>query len=139
MIDRILVPMDDSELAERALTYALEAHPDAEITVFHVVGEPSPMMGKAISLALEDDIEQAGEQYAEQVLDRARALAAEYDTDIHTKIGWGSPAKAIVEQAEEFDTVIVGSHGGSMVDRLFVGNVAETVVRRSTAPVTVVR
>jgi nucleotide-binding universal stress UspA family protein len=42
MISRILVPMDDSEMAQRALEYALENHPDAEITVLHVVGEPSP-------------------------------------------------------------------------------------------------
>lgn len=139
MIGRVLVPMDDSELAERALGYALESHPDAEITVLHVVGEPSPMMGKATGLALEEDIERAGERHAEGVFDRASALAAEYDIRILTETRHGSPAKAIVERAEGFDTGIVGSHGGSMVDRLFVGNVAEEVFRRSPVPVTVVR
>ncbi len=43
MISRILVPMDGSEMSERALEYALEVHPNTEITVLHVVGEPSPM------------------------------------------------------------------------------------------------
>jgi len=66
MISRVLVPVDDSEMAERAVRYALEAHPDAEITVLHVVGEPSPMMGKAMSLAVEDDIEQAAEEHAQR-------------------------------------------------------------------------
>jgi len=37
--------MDESEMAERALRFALEAHPDAEIIVLHVVGQPSSMMG----------------------------------------------------------------------------------------------
>jgi len=45
MISRVLVPMDESEMAERALRFALEAHPDAEIIVLHVVGQPSSMMG----------------------------------------------------------------------------------------------
>lgn len=43
MLSRILVPMDDSEMAERALEYALENFSGAEIIVLHVVGEPSPM------------------------------------------------------------------------------------------------
>lgn len=139
MIERVLVPIDDSEMAERALRYALETYPEAEITVLHVVGEPSAMMGKAVSLALEEDIEEAGEKLAEQVFDSARALAAETDTEIETVVAYGNPAKAIINRAEDFDTVIIGTHGGSLADRLVVGNVAETVFRRSPVPVTVVR
>jgi len=55
MISRILVPMDDSEMAQRALRYALENHSDADITVLHVVGGPSLMGGEATGLALDDD------------------------------------------------------------------------------------
>lgn len=139
MISRVLVPMDDSEMAERALEYALETHPDAEITVLHVVGGPSPMMGAATGLVLEDDFEDAAEEHAEQVLDRAREIAREYEVELETDVAWGSPAKAIVERAEHFDAVVIGSHGGSLTDRLFTGNVAQTVFRRSPVPVTVVR
>jgi len=32
MVSRILVPMDDSEMATRALEHALESHPDADFT-----------------------------------------------------------------------------------------------------------
>ena len=51
----------------------------------------------------------------------------------------GHPARAIINRAEEFDTVVIGSHGGTLVDRLFVGDVAQKVFRRSPVPVTVVR
>ncbi|WP_178917894.1 universal stress protein [Natronomonas gomsonensis] len=139
MTTRVLVPMDDSELAENALRYALETHGDAEITVMHVVGGPSSMFGEATTLALEDDIEAAAEEQASEVLDRARDIAAEYDRDIDTIIEMGRPARAIVERAETFDTVVVGSHGSSFADRLFVGDVAQTVFRRCPVPVTVVR
>lgn len=139
MISRVLVPMDDSEMAEHALSYALEAYPDARITVLTVVGEPSPMWGEAMAIALADDIEQAARERAEKVLDRAQEIAREADREIDTSVVLGSPARAICNHADNFDTVVVGSHGGSMSDRLVLGNVAERVFRRSPVPVTVVR
>lgn len=139
MISRVLVPMDNSEMAERALRYALEAHPDAEVTVLHVVGEPSGMWGEATSLALEDDIGKAADEHAEVVLDRAREIAHEYDRELTTDTQLGHPTRAILNQADGFDTIVMGSHGGTLADRLFVGNVAEKVFRRSPIPVTVVR
>ncbi|WP_135805254.1 universal stress protein [Halorussus marinus] len=139
MISRILVPMDDSEMAERALEYALENHPDAEITVMHVVGEPSPMGGTATALAVEDDLEEAAEERAKEVFDRARDLAADRDVEITTDVRLGQPARAILNRADDFDAVVIGSHGGSVADRLFVGNVAQKVFRQSPVPVIVVR
>ena len=139
MISRILVPMDDSEIAQRALKYALENHPGAEITVLHVVGGPSPWGGEATALAVEDDIEAAAEERAQSVFDDARDLAAEYDAEIVTEVGFGHPARSILNTAGEFDAVVVGSHGGSLADRLVIGNVARRVFRRSPVPVVVAR
>ena len=139
MSSRVLVPMDTSEMAEKALRFALEAFPDAEITVFHVVGGPTPYMGEAVGLALSDDITKATEQRAEVVFSRAREVASEYETHIDTAVGLGSPSRKIIEQAERFDLIVIGSHGRDLVSRLLIGNVAETVTRRSPVPVTVVR
>lgn len=139
MVSEVLVPMDDSEMAERALTYALETHPSAEITVFHVVGEPSPFMAKAVSLALSDDYEEMAEEQAAKIFDRARELAADHDVEIETEIGYGQPAKAIIKRASEYDVVIMGSHGGSIRDTIYIGNVAKRVFRHSPVPVTTVR
>jgi nucleotide-binding universal stress UspA family protein len=139
MIDRVLVPVDDSGMAERALRHALETYPDAEVTVLHVVGEPSPMFGEATGLALADDIERAAEEHARDVLERAREVAAEHGAEVDTVVEMGHPARAIVDLAGEFDVVVIGSHGGSLADRLFIGDVARRVFRRSPVPVTVVR
>jgi nucleotide-binding universal stress UspA family protein len=139
MLSRLLVPIDDSEMARRALEYALENHPDAEITVLHVVGEPSSMWGTATGLALQDDPEAAAEERAESVFDRAHELAAEHEAEIDTEVQLGDPTRAILNRAGDFDTVVLGSHSGTLADRLFVGNVAQKVVRRSPVPVTVVR
>jgi len=139
MIQRVLVPMDDSEMAEQALEYALDAHPEAAVTVLVVVGEPSPMWGKSMAIAMADDVEEAAEEHAADVFERAREIAADYDTEVETEVQLGNPIRAIVNRAEDFETVVMGSHGGSLSDRLFVGNVAEKVFRRSPVPVTVVR
>ncbi|MFT4891688.1 MAG: nucleotide-binding universal stress UspA family protein [Halobacteriales archaeon] len=139
MIERVLVPIDGSEMADRALEYALEVHDGAEITVLYVAGEPSPMMWKALSVAMDEDYDEAARDLAEDVFEEARAVAAEYDVELDTTVAMGGPAQQIVEHAEDFDAVVIGSHSGDLQSRLFVGNVAERVFKRSPVPVTVVR
>lgn len=139
MVSRVLVPMDDSEMAERALEFAIDSYPDTDITVLHVAGKPSPMMGEAVTIALDEDVETAAERYAEDVFDRAAGVASEHDVEIDTEVALGSPAKEIVDRAAAFDLVVVGSHSGSLTDRLVVGNVAKKVFNHSPVPVTVVR
>lgn len=141
MISDVLVPMDGSEMSEHALEYALEVFPDAEITVLHVVGEPSPMWGQATGLALADDFEETAREQADIVFDRAREIASEADGDVtlHTDIELGHPVRAIINHADDYETIVIGSHGGSVAERVFVGNIAEKVVRQSPVPVVVVR
>jgi len=139
MTERVLVPMDGSDMAERALEYAFENHEGATITVLHVAGAPSPMMGGRTGLALDSDPEAAAKEAAAEVFDRAREMAEGHDVTIETDVAWGNPAKLIVDRADGFDAVVVGSHSGSVADRLFVGNVTQKVVRHSPVPVTVVR
>lgn len=135
----VLVAMDGSEIAEHALRYALDVHTDADITVLTVVGEPSAMLGEATAIALANDPEESIREYARPVLERAEEIAAEYDRDVTTQVGAGHPVRVILNQAARFDTVVIGSHGGTLADRVFVGNVAQKIVRQSPVPVTVVR
>ena len=142
MLSRLLVPMDDSEMAERALEYAIENHPDAEVTVLHVVGVPSMLMGDAVGLALEEDFDQAVQDRAEPVFERANEVAADRGREIETIVGVGHPGRQIVDRADGYDAVVLGTHGkhaDSATRRFLVGNVAETVFKRSPVPVTTVR
>ena len=141
MISRVLVPMDGSEMSEHALEYALEAFPDAEITVLTVVGEPSSMWGAATGLALADDLEEAAQEQAQSTFDRAGEIVADAagDADLETVYDLGHPVRAIINRVEDYDTVVVGSHGGTLADNLYVGNVAKKVVHQSPVPVIVVR
>ena len=88
-----------------------------------------------------DDWLAAAEERAAGLLEEAEATAAEANLDIETDSTVGRPARTIVEYADEegFDHIIVGSHGGKGLSRVLLGSVAETVVRRSSVPVTVAR
>ena len=142
MVSRILVPMDDSEHAAEALEYALDNFPDADLSVLHVVGVPSSMMGGATALSLADDIEEAAAARAEPVFERARGIANERGREIETIVGVGHPARNIVDRCEDYDTVVIGAHGAdwrSAAHRFLVGNVADTVSKRAPVPVVIVR
>jgi len=142
MVTRILVPMDDSAMAERALEHAIETCVDPEITVLHVVGGATMMMGEAVSLALEDDIDAAAQERAEPVFERAHSLADDHGVDIDTAVAVGDPARAVINRAQNYDAVVMGSHGKHSEDvarGFLIGNVAQKVFRRSPVPVTTVR
>lgn len=142
MLSRILVPMDDSDPAGRALEYALENHSNAEVSVLHVVGVPSMMMGEAVGLALEDDIDEAAAERAEPVFERARRIADERGREIATVVGLGHPSREVLDRADDYDAIVIGAHGQDrdrVTHRFLVGNIAETVIRRAPVPVVVVR
>lgn len=126
-------------MAEHALEFAFEVHPDASITVLHVVGDPSGMMGEAARIALDDDPRAVAEELSADVFERAAEIAAEHDATVETAVGLGRPSRVVVNRADDYDLVVMGSHGGDVASRLFTGNVAERVFRRSTVPVTSVR
>ncbi|WP_353634557.1 universal stress protein [Halobacterium sp. NMX12-1] len=139
---KILVPVDGSEQSKEALEYALEHFKDAEITAINVIDpiEAGYTAQATVPGYSEEWFEQAKDA-AEELFDEAKQTAGEYDTNIDTTTEVGRPSRAIVEYAEEndFDHVVMGSHGRSGVSRILLGSVAESVVRRSPVPVTIVR
>jgi nucleotide-binding universal stress UspA family protein len=137
----VLVPLDDSEQAWEALEHAMWTFPDAEVTVLTVIdptaGFPSGMAAPASAEVWYD----SARERAEGRLEEARRRAAEAGVDVDPVVETGRPARTIVGYAEEHDVdaVVMGSHGRNGVVRVLLGSVAETVVRRSPVPVTVVR
>lgn len=54
-------------------------------------------------------------------------------------VRYGSPATEIVSEAEVYDVVVVGTHGRTGVEALWLGSVAEKVLRTCSKPVFVIR
>lgn len=138
----LLVALDDSEPGWAALEYALEHHPEAEITVVHVVDLSESGYGEFAHLGSDAMHERRREQ-AEQLFETARdrASAGDSATAIETELLEGRPATEVVEYATRnpVDRVFVGSHGRTGVSRMLLGSVAERIARRAPVPVTIVR
>ena len=75
------------------------------------------------------------------LLERATETAGGRGVTPETAVATGKPARLIVDYAEEHDVdhIVLGSHGRRGLARVLIGSVAETVVRRSPASVTVIR
>jgi len=142
MTKRLLVPVDGSDPADAALEFALEECPDADITALSVI-DPTDVGYGSIEAAPStlEHLQESAEERTEQVLEEATARAAEHGVELTTETVIGMPSRAIVEWAEnnDIDGIVIGSHGRQGVTRVLLGSVAETVVRRSPVPVTVVR
>jgi nucleotide-binding universal stress UspA family protein len=140
MPDNILVPMDDSELAEQALEYAVENNPESTLTLVHAYGmEKGP--GRGSVMFVDDEALEAAREHATTIFDKAEQLASKagHEGDIETVAEEGDPEKVISKHAEDADAVIMGSHAREGTSRVLLGSVAEKVVRRAPVPVTVVK
>lgn len=145
MSKQILVAVDGSEQSEAAIDYVAKEYPQASVVFIHVIDPveagytagPSAVPG--YSEEWYEESEAAAEELFNEAVERATAAGLEGTTETVTEVG--RPARSIVEYAEEADVdhIVLGSHGRSGVTRVLLGSVAETVVRRSPVPVTVVR
>lgn len=140
----IVVATDFSEAADVALKYgqALARTFGATLHVLHVADDVYMRLGGEAYVAALPDLQRELEEDARKRLD---ALLVDNDpTPLPVKkvvITSGAPARAIVEYANEANAnlVIVGTHGRGGVAHLFVGSVAERVVRTAGCPVLTVR
>ena len=139
MAKRVFVPTDGSEGAWHALDHAAAEHPDARLTLLFVINlVGAGAGGQAGDIGYAEEWYETAEQRAEALFDDA---ADRLDGSFDSEITVGRPAHAIVAFAEEhpIDAIVMGSRGREGVTRILLGSVAETTVRRSPVPVTVVR
>lgn len=139
---RILIAIDGSEPSEKALDFAFDRHADADLVAISVLDPTAYVQGSAdLILPDTESWREDAEAAVQATLDAAVDRAGTHGIDLETDLVYGAPARSVVEYAEDndIDQIIVGSHGRDGVSRVLLGSVAETVVRRSSVPVTVVR
>jgi len=137
---RILAPLDFSELSVPTVDMAARLlAPDGEATLLHVV-EWMPVVteGAFGVYPHRKDIEQLKQLSLDKLEDWRRAREG---NNLRPMVREGKPATAILEVASDLDPdlIVIGSHGRGGLDHLLLGSVTERVLRKSTAPVLVVR
>lgn len=143
MGDTVVVPFDGSEQAQWALEHAVDRFPDATLVLLSVINpaEFTYATGEETLSPLPDNWYETARENTRRTLEAAADEVRAAGMSVETVIELGRPARTIVEYVDEHevDHVVMGSHGRSGVSRVLLGSVAETVVRRSPVPITVVK
>jgi len=144
----ILVPLDGSELAEKALepanqvAMAMAQHRNeprpVRLTLLRVL---SPMALLAADPYLYDEMMRMSGDEAQAYLNQVASTMTASDVVIETKIVNGSSAEAIVQYAEGagIDLIVMSSHGRTGSRRWVYGSVAEKVMHHAPCATAIIR
>ncbi len=141
MFQHLLVPLDGSDIAEKALppAVAIAASFGSRLTLLRVVLVPYVIGGYGNDLTeppivfLENRHREA-EAYISETI---RPLQSEDYQVFGLVLEGESVANVLLEAADTFavDAIVMGTHGRSGFSRWLLGSVADKVVRYSTVPV----
>lgn len=133
----ILIAYDGSAQSDKATdrALALAQSLDAKVLLFAVARPPEPATMVEVDAMLDDAREHFEEQF-KQIIQRAKELEVQIQTDIAV----GHPVEQIVHRAEidHVDLIVLGRRGRSRFERMLVGSTAEKVLRYAHCPVMVV-
>jgi nucleotide-binding universal stress UspA family protein len=145
MFKKILVPLDGSRLAEKALPYAgaLAQQFGAELILVMVLHRPLVMpLDYGVTLPPVEEITAHEQQTARDYLGRLQAELGQRHIPTRIIVLENlSTAEAIIDLAsqEEVDLIVKTTHGRSGPSRWIFGNVALKVLQQAPCPVFLVR
>jgi nucleotide-binding universal stress UspA family protein len=144
-LKRILVPTDFSDFSRQALEQAIDLGKrfKARIIVFHAL-EPiyfaasADLYGPSANLGML--VEEQRRSAQEQLARLGRSLAKR-KVPVRTVLASGTPHAVILDAVRKLgaDLIVMSTHGRSGLSHLFLGSVAEKVVRGASCPVLTVR
>ena len=144
-IHNILVPVDFSPHADRAVGYAtrLAGQTGASIELLHVVEDPYLASVWSPDLYLPDPVELCAE-LAAGAHDRLAIIAAAVRAQgvtARASVRQGIAALTIAERAAagRFDLIVMGTHGRTGLPHILLGSVAEHLLRHAPCPVLTVK
>jgi nucleotide-binding universal stress UspA family protein len=141
-VQHVLVPIDFSATADRALAYAITlAHQlQARLTLLHVL-DMTPVTMDEMTPAVAALYLETQESEAQRLLEASRARVQRAGLQGESLLVQGTPTQTILDTAgaQGVDLIIMGTHGRTGLARVFLGSVADYVVRQGPCPVLVVR
>jgi nucleotide-binding universal stress UspA family protein len=143
---RVLVPLDGSPLAERALpvAMALAQKLDSTIVLFRAleISAPSiPALYPDTALSLAREAHEHVRTEVEQYLAAKEGELEGQGYDVEVELRDEPPAEGILDTASamEIDLIVMSTHGRGGLARWTFGSVADKVARHSPCPVLLVR
>jgi len=141
IIRNILVPTDFSEQAEAAVSVAADlaqAH-HAGITLLHVHEPTSFELPDGYVQNMPSELDRVYEELNQRLAESERVLRSHGVQRVETRILNGVIVEEVVKYASDFDYLVIGTHGRTPLQRLFLGSVAQKVLEGASCMVIVVR
>ena len=148
MVTHILVAVDGSTHADRALAFAadLAVKYEADLTVLNVVSYASTVplaLGAYAELEglyaeSRSVLQEAGAKIVENAAEQARRLGV---VDVKTVVELGSPAQSICDAADAngVDVIVMGRRGLSDFTGFFLGSISHKVAHSADCTVVTVK
>jgi nucleotide-binding universal stress UspA family protein len=140
-IGKILLPFDGSAHSLNAANYALNLAQlyKAHVTIVTYYDEGNWELS-GISDFLLEGIKTKRKKMAEELLHKADMIFMNQDVDYQLETVAAKPGDVLPNQAKskEYDLIIMGSHGHSNIEGLFLGSVTHKVLNTIYCPVLIV-
>ncbi|MFG6158000.1 universal stress protein [Halomonas sp. 1390] len=146
MFHSILVPIDGSEHAKKALAVAcqLARQEQASLILLHIPEQLAQDtllvwgIGAVEMKASQEELEAAGRQIRDRATEAARDAGVEH---IEAMIAQGDPTRTILDEARrrDVDAIVMGSRGLGDLKGLVVGSVSHKVSHAADCTVITVR
>ncbi|MBN2105188.1 universal stress protein [bacterium] len=148
-LKKILCPLDFSDYSVKALKISMEMAEKFKATVImcHIVTD-IPGIGTTYGMvhyntpwlnlkAFMQEMEKASYDSMDQLIEKYNNK----NVSLKKKVAAGMPADEIIKLAEEeqTDLIVLTTHGRTGLKRIFLGSVAEGVIRHASCPVLSIR
>ena len=140
MFQRLLIPLDGSQLSEAALEPArfIAGRLGASVTLLHVIEQSPPE-----EVHHQSHLQRPGQAVAYLGDVASRQFAAPLSAAAHVhETPVGNVARSIVEHAQselQADLIIAATHGGAGARRLLFGSIAQQVAAEASVPLLLIR
>ncbi len=143
MFAKILYPTDFSDVSKNALKYIKQLKEGGANTVIllHVLDQRSfhaiDQLSGLNAPALEREILARAEKEIEEIENDLK----QHGFKVKTMLQTGFPVREIlkVEKEEDVSIIVIGSHGKSNLEEMFLGSVSEKVARKCKRPILIIK
>ncbi len=143
MLKTILFPTDFSEQSYKVLEVFedLRARGADKVILLHVVDERSFQAMEHYAYGRAEEVEKHILDSAGTELENMAQKLHKQGFTVIPKVVVGVPVREILrtEKEDNVSMIVLGSHGGSNLQEIFLGSVAEKVVRKCTRSILVVK
>ncbi len=143
MFKTILYPTDFSDVSQKALAYIrqLKEGGAKRVVALHVIDRRGMEALERYATASSVELEQKIVAEAEAELETVAAGLRQAGFEVLTRVEIGNPVMEILraEEEEDVSVLVIGSHGKSNVEEMFLGSVSDKVARKSRKPVLIIK